>query len=297
MIKRAFIAIAVLIIILFGAVFAVFFYIDAIAKRAIESGGTYALGVKTTVDSAKVGILGGTFSMSGLNVANPSGFSSPHFLSLGSAGVAVSLSSLQQPVVELPKLSFENLNVSLEKKGGTANYNVILDNLAKLKSKESSSKSNGDGKRFVIKDLTLKNIKVGVDLIGGPGAIGDLTKVTIPLDEIRLQNVGQTGTGVGGTGVTMEQLTSIIVQAVLAAAAEKGGGILPAEILGELQGGIANLGSLDKLGMKVLGDPKGELQKLGTDAAAKVIDQGKKQVDDAAKKALDLIPGMKKEKK
>ncbi len=292
MIRKLILAILALIGLLIAAVVVAFLSIDSIAKGGIERGATFALGVPTTLNSARVGILGGTFSMSGLSVANPSGFSSPSFLTLGNAGVAVSFSSLNQPVVQLPTLSFDNLAVALEKKGGKANYRVILDNLAKLKS-GGSSPSGGSEKKFVINKLSLKNIKVSVDLIGGPGAIGDLTKVNIPIDEIKLENVGKTGTGVGGTGVTMEQLSSIIVQAVLAAAADKGGGILPAEVLGELRNGVAGLGQLDQLGMKVLADPAA-LEKLGGSGAAKAIDQGKKALDEAAKKATGLIPGLKK---
>jgi len=296
MIKKLVLLVVLLVVICIGAVVAAFFAIDSIAKRGIESGGTYALGVPTTLDSASVGILGGTFSMSGLKVSNPPGYGSSPFMSLGSGGVAVTLSSLREPVVQLPHLALNNLSVSLEKKGGTANYSVILGNLKKLSSGGSPKQSGGGEKKFVIRELSLKNIKIAVDLLGAPGAVGNLAKVTIPIDEIRLENVGQTGTGVAGTGVTMEQLSSIIVQAVLKAAAEQGGGILPAEILGELQGGLANLGELDKLGMKVLADPK-MLESLGAGKSAEVIEQGKKAVDDAAKKVTDLIPGLKKEKK
>lgn len=296
MIKKLVMVVFALVLLVIGAVVFAFYSIDSLAKRAIESGGTYALGVPTTLNSANVGILGGTFSMSGLNVANPPGFGSSPFLSLGDGGVAVSFSSLREPTVRLPRLALDNLNVSLEKKGGKANYSVILDNLSKLNSGGSSSRSGGDEKKFVINELSLKNIRVGIDLVGGPGAIGNLTKVTIPIQEVKLENVGQTGSGVGGTGVTLSQLSSIIVQAVLAAAAEKGNGILPAEILGELQGGLANLGQLDKLGMKVLADPKA-LDQLGAGKANEAIEQGKKAADDAAKKVTDLIPGMKKEKK
>ncbi len=296
MIKKLFALVFILVALCIFAVIVAFYSIDTIAKRAIESGGTYALGVPTTLNSASVGILGGTFSMSGLNVANPSGFGSAPFLSLGNGAVAVTFASLREPVVVLPRLTLDNLNVSLEKKGAASNFNVILDNLKKLSS-GGSSKSSGSEKKFVINELSLKNIKIGVDLIGGPAAVSNLTKLTIPIDEIKLENVGKTGSGVGGTGVTMEQLSSSIVQAVLAAAAQKGNGILPAELLGELQGSLANLGQLDKLGMKVLADPK-MLEKLGAGNATQAIDQGKKAVDDAAKKVTDLIPGMKpKEKK
>lgn len=291
MIKKLMMVVFALVLLLIGVVVFAFYSIDSIAKRAIESGGTYALGVPTTLNSASVGILGGTFSMSGLNVANPPGYGTAPFLSLGDGSVAVSLSSLREPTVRLPHLSLDNLSVSLEKKGGKANYAVILDNLSKLSSGSSAPKSGGDEKKFVINELSLKNIKVGVDLVGGPGAIGNLTKVTIPIQEVKLENVGQTGSGVGGSGVTLSQLSSIIVQAVLAAAAEKGNGILPTEILGELQGGLANLGQLDKLGMKVLADPKA-LEQLGGGKLTESVEQGKKAVDDAAKKATDLIPGL-----
>lgn len=294
MIKRLFKVVMVLVVLLVGALVVSFFWIDWIAKRAIEAGGTYALGVPTTVQSASVGIVGGTFSMSGLKVANPEGYGPSPFLALGDAGVAVTLSSLREPVVTLPKLTLDDLTVSLARKGGKANYAVILDNLSKLSSGKASSPPVGGEKRFIVRELQLRNIRIGVDLVGGPGAIGELTKVNIPIQEIKLENVGQTGTGVGGSGVTMAQLSAIIVQAVLAAAAEKGNGILPGEILGELQGGLANLGQID--GLKVLSDPS-LIQKIGGDSATKAIDQGKKAIDDAAKKVTDLIPGMKKEKK
>jgi len=292
MFRKLLAIVGLLVCLCIAAIIFAFYSIDTIARRAIESGGTYALGVPTTLDSASVGILSSTFSMSGLKVANPPGYGSSPFMSLGSGGVAVTLSSLREPVVQLPRLTLDNLNVSLEKKSGAANFNVILDNLKKLSS-GSTSKGSGSEKKFVIKELSLKNINVGVDLIGGPGAIGDLTKIKIPIKEIKLENVGQTGTGVAGTGVTLEQLSSIIVQAVLAAASEKGNGILPAEILGELQSGLANLGQLDKLDMKVLADPS-LIQKIGGQNAAKAVEQGKKAVDDAAKKVTDLIPGIKK---
>ena len=69
--------VAVLLILLVLATVAVALYIDTIAKTAIERGATYALGVETTLGSADVGLLSGTFSMGDLTVANPAGFESP----------------------------------------------------------------------------------------------------------------------------------------------------------------------------------------------------------------------------
>lgn len=299
-IKRLFALGFVLILLVIGGVVFAVMNINSLAKAGIEKGGTYALGTNTTLQSANVGILGGTFSMNGLNVANPPGYKAPSFLSLGSGGVAVSFNTLSKPVVELPRLSLDNLNVALEKSGGKANFNVILDHIKKVADQAGGGGPSTDGgeKKFVVNELSLTNIKISVDLIGGPG---DLTKVNIPIDEIKLNNVGKTGTGVAGTGVTMSQLASIIVEAVLAAAADKGGGILPADILGDLQGGLAGLGSLDNLGMSVAAKAQGTIEKIGGDAIKTVTDkiggEAGKVVEDATKKVTDLIPGMKQPEK
>ncbi|MBY0112333.1 MAG: hypothetical protein K2Y21_05895 [Phycisphaerales bacterium] len=303
LVKRLFALGFVLVLVLIGAVVLGVMNINSLAKAGIEKGGTYALGTNTTLQSANVGLLSGTFSMNGLNVANPPGYKSASFLSLGSGGVAVSFNTLSKPVVELPKLSLDGLNVALEKSGGTANFNVILDHIKKVAKQAGGSggsggSSSGGDKKFVVNELSLTNIKISVDLIGGPG---DLTKVNIPIDEIKLNNVGKTGTGVGGTGVTMSQLASIIVEAVLAAAADKGGGILPADILGDLQGGLAGLGNLDNLQMSVAAKAQGTIEKIGGDAVKKVTEklggEAGKVVEDATKKVTDLIPGMKKPEK
>ena len=300
LIKRLFALGFVLVVLVIGGIVLAVVNINSLAKTGIEKGGTYALGTNTTLQSANVGILGGTFSMNGLNVANPPGYKAPAFLSLGSGGVAVSFNTLSKPVVELPKLSLDNLNVALEKSGGKANFNVILDHIKKVADQAGGGGSGGGGgeKKFVVNELLLTNIKISVDLIGGPG---DLTKVNIPIDEIKLNNVGKTGTGVAGTGVTMSQLASIIVQAVLAAAADKGGGLLPADLLGDLQGGLAGLGNLDNLGMSVAAKAQGTIEKIGGEAIKNVTDkiggEAGKVVEDATKKVTDLIPGMKQPEK
>ena len=82
------------------AVIAVFFFLDSIARGAIESGATYALGVPTTLAKADVRLLRGEFSMSGLDVANPEGFDSDLLpwwpLLIIGAGIVVLLSALSR---------------------------------------------------------------------------------------------------------------------------------------------------------------------------------------------------------
>jgi len=109
---------AVVILLLIIAVAAGALLINSIARKGIESGSTYALGVPTTLESAKVGLTSGEFSMSGLNVANPAGaFTSPEFLSMGEGSVAVSLGTLRSALVELPTLTLSDISMNLEGQG------------------------------------------------------------------------------------------------------------------------------------------------------------------------------------
>ena len=58
------------------------FYLDRVVGASIERGGSYALGVDTELRSVRLGLLSGEFSLSGLTVANPPGFETPHFFRL-----------------------------------------------------------------------------------------------------------------------------------------------------------------------------------------------------------------------
>ena len=146
----------ILVLVVIAVVLGIVF-IDKIAKSGIEKGGTYALGVDTKVDSVSVGLFTGQFGLTGLNVSNPAGFKSAEFMRLGNAGVAVSTSSLQKPVVELPNLSLSTIRVNLERSGGKSNYQTILDNLAKMQSKTPQQKGDSQ-KKFIVKELTITDV-------------------------------------------------------------------------------------------------------------------------------------------
>jgi hypothetical protein len=280
-------------------------HVNSLAKKGIESGGTYALGVQTTVQDVSLSIMKGELEIEHLKVANPAGFAAPHFLDLKDGDLAVNLSSLQSDVIEVPTLHLSGIDVNLERKDGNANYKAILDNLQKLRSGSSSSSSSS--KKLIIRDLQIIGIRVHADMLGGSKPLGQVvgavTKLDVPIEKIQLTDVGRTGAGVKGTGVTVEELTSIIVQAVLAAAAENGGGILPADLLGDLQSRIASLGGLDQLGATVVGKAGDTAKKFGQGAQKAIDDVGKAagkavgDVGDKVKDAIDnIIPGKKDDK-
>ena len=275
MIKKLAIVFGGLLVLLAVAGVVVFVSIDAIAKAAIERGSTYALGVQTTLGSADIGIFSGEFRMKDLDVANPEGFTSDSFFTLGEGFVAVSLGSLRQDTVELPTLALDGVQMNLEKKGSSSNFGVITDNLKRFESGDTGQPGDPaePGKNFVIREIVITDINVTVDLLPIGGT---LKRIEVPIEEVRL-------TDVGNDGLTTAEMTALVIKAIMAAVVANAGD-LPADLVNDLGGALGNLVSLKDLGITQTVDIK-EL-KEAQDVA--------KSVDDAIKGLGGLLGGGKK---
>lgn len=277
---------AVLLILVIVAVVGVFFYIDSIAKRAVEYASTSALGVPTTLDSISVGVFTGSVSLDDLNVANPAGqsFSSPHFLHLDSGSVAVSLGTLRQDTVVVPSLKLDGMEMYLEKKGDKANYQIIMDNLGKA---EAEPDDTAPAKKFVINEMVLTNISVEADLLPLGGA---LTKTRITIPEIRLTDVGSESEG----GVVLKELSGVVIKAIMQAVIDKSD-VLPAALIADLGKGLGELEDIQADTLKTIGGVSDDLNKT--------IGEGTKAIGDVSEeinkvsKGLEGLLGGKKEKK
>ncbi|MHC4217877.1 MAG: hypothetical protein ACYSU7_05410, partial [Planctomycetota bacterium] len=271
-----------LVVLLLVAVVLVFLYVDSIAKTAVEKGATYALGVKTTLNSADVGIVGGDFTMKGLTVTNPEGFEGETFLKLGEGYVDVSMGSLRQETVKVPILTLTTVNLNLEKKGGQANYKVIIDNLKRLESGEAKG-DKGSGKQFVIEEVVISDVNVEADVFG---VGGQLDRARIPIKEIRLTNVG-------ADGADSSELTNVVMKAIMAAVLANGAD-LPADMVNDLGGAMGGLTSLGDMGIGGSYDVGGQVMNLAGGSLDEATKGLGKSVDDAVK-GLGGLLGRKKE--
>jgi hypothetical protein len=235
--------------------------------------------------------------MEGLNVANPEGFDTPHFLNLATGGTAVSLNTLLSDTIELPHITLETLDINLEKKQGKSNYQVILDNLKRLESGEKTADGSGGGKDFLVREIVIKDVNVNVDMLGIGGAISN---IKVPIDEIRLTDVG---TGEGGK-VKFSELADVILKAVLMAVIQNGADF-PVELVGELQNGLAGLQSLGDMGIGMAAEIDGRLQEItgqfedvlqGAGDIGEGIDKVGEDVEGALKGLGDIFGGDKKDK-
>lgn len=260
---------------------------DKFAKQAIERGGTYALGVDTTLGSAKIGLIGGTFAMNNLKVANPEKFTTPHFLSLGDGGVAVNYKTLREDTIVLPHLKLSGLDMNLEKASGTSNYQVILDNLKKFESKGGGASQSGAGEQpgFIISEVEITNVVVHVDVLP---VGGEATRLNVPIDAIKLTNVGSTT----DKKILLADLMGVIIKAVFAALIEKGGSIIPSDVLGDLNSQLAQLSSLGEMGVGVAIDVGGQFTNVVGGVAGQLGEGAGKAVEGAGKALEDATKGI-----
>jgi len=272
---------AVLVVVVAIVVAGAFFYVDIIAKKAIEQGGEMALGVPTSLDAVHISLLGGEASMSGLNVANPAGFQTPTFMGLGKGEVTVSLGSLLGDTVKVPKVSLSHIRINLEQLGKKNNIDPILartKSLSSKKGKSTPSSESKEGKKFIIEYFSLDDVQIDASL----DFLGQVSKVNLVLPKIELRNLGAKE-----QGLPMPELIQKVVQAVLSVAQKSSGQLSPA--LAKLLAG--ELSGLDSIKTEVVGQAKARVEKQVEELQKKIDEQVPKDLAPEIDKVVDEKAG------
>lgn len=234
---KLFVLILVVVVVVIGAAT---FYLDTIAKKAIEFGGSEALGVATTVDDLDISILDGSTSLSGFSIANPQGFSDNLFMVLKQGKVNIDTATLMSDVIHISEISFVGLHLSLEQSSQSSNVKELLGNVPQPKSSSpatqseapTSSPSSQSAKKFVVDRLILDDIAVSAKI----QALGaKLSDVSLTVPRIELTNIGQQQ-----GGMMMPELVEYIVTELINAIAKNSSSLSPA-LASMLKGDLASI--------------------------------------------------------
>lgn len=266
----------VVIGLLVGLVVLLYFTINTIAAREIESAATDALGVETSLGSVRISLFEGSTEITDLDVANPPDYPG-EFLVLGDGRVGVDLGSLLSDRIEVKEFTLKDIRLSLIQRTSGSNVGTILDNINRgSDGGDSGGKpapdSGGEGRKFIIDRLEVDDIAISISV----EPISDATKPSkVTIDQIVIEDIGRKE-----NGVTLDEVSSIIVQSILKSALEAAPGEIPSIMLSAMKGGLSNLDHLDLGGVQLdLG--KGLKDALG--GLGRITGSDGKSIDDTLK--------------
>jgi hypothetical protein len=248
---------AVLVLLVVVALVVVFFSLNSIVKKAVETIGPKMTQVSVTLGAADISPFSGSGKLSKLVVGNPQGYNTPFAIKMDSIKVGVQLGSVTKDTIVVNEINVQGPEIQFD--GGLSGNNLskILDNLNSSSAASTSGASNTvqtpsgpkNEKKIIVKDFVIQNAKIHLNLTV-PG-IGQGVSMTAPIPDIHLENVG-TAEG----GLTPEQLGQQLMKPVYdsalklaqdsATSALKGIGNLGKGAVGSLTNVTGGLGGLFK---------------------------------------------------
>lgn len=258
LLKRLVLLLVILVLLL---VLGAGFFLDSILERAIESGGSSATGVATTLEGVDASFFSGAFALKGLALANPPGFRAEPFLACKELRARWQNGTILSDPLVIDEFKLDGLALSLERNASGSNWDKLLEQTAQGSggsSAPSSGSESAAGRSVTLRRIEISNVEAALHVAGLPALNGDW-KVKVPA--IRIENLRSNGSTAEIAGV----LTRAVVEAVLREAAASGQGVFPADVLKDVQGGLKafgkNLqGELERTLQGQNGDLKGGLK-------------------------------------
>jgi len=273
----------VLLVVLLVVGFA--FFLDPMARTAVEEGVTHATGSETTLESASIELVAGEVKFDSLEIANPPGFSEQPMLAIGHFEADWDLGSLFGDEIVVNLLELDGLDLSLELNGTESNIGPLIERLRELAASggdapgeptEPSGEPSGEGEGgpdVFIDKVRIAGVRTGLKITGVPGIEGSYS-AEVP--EIIIEDLGT-----GEKSGTVAEWSARIVEVVLVAA-QSAKGNFPAEYQALLAGDLDSL----KEGLKK--ELEGEVKEL---IEEQLGDEAKDALDKLKDKGLDGILG------
>jgi uncharacterized protein involved in outer membrane biogenesis len=192
------------------AVFAVFYFLNDIVKGGVETVGPQLTKGEMRLAKAKLSPFSGQAQLTGLFVGNPQGWKTESAIKVGDVKVALDVRSALSDVVMIESILIEGPEITYEGGLGGSNIGKILENIEAFAGgggeKPAAESSSASSKKFKVKDIQIRGAKVHLSTAGLGGKA-----LTVPLADMRLQNIGT-----DGSGVTAAQLSRDILKPLLA---------------------------------------------------------------------------------
>ena len=217
---RLLIALVVLAILV---VVAVGMFLDKAIKAGVETVGPRVAKVDIKLNSVGLSLLSGAGTIKGLVVGNPAGYKTPSAISVGEASLAVEPKSLLADKIKVKSIRVESPEITYETNLKESNLSKIMANVQETTgsgqtepakpAQPARPQEQKPGKKLEVDEVLITGgkIHVAVTALGGGSA-------TVPLPDIRLQDLGTGPEGITPEALTVKMLGAIEQGTVKAAA-------------------------------------------------------------------------------
>jgi uncharacterized protein involved in outer membrane biogenesis len=193
----------------------VYFNLNRIVKREVETQGTASLRLATTLDAARLSLFGGKVGLHALGIGSPSGFSSPHMLELGDLDVAVQYKELREQPIHVASLRLDKAKLVVEQSNGAFNFRKAME-LSPQKPPDKNPM------HLVIDEVRVDDAQV----ILRAGLPGIPREIAVPIPALTMKDVGK-GKG-ANNGAAIKEVAMQIISAMAASASQSDK--MPAEL-------------------------------------------------------------------
>jgi len=199
-----------LVVLVVAAAIVVGLFLGRIVKYGVETVGPKLTQTTIELDAVDLSLLTGSAKVKGLVVGNPKGYKAPNAISVGSAVVNFRPMSVFSDKIIVKYVKVEAPEITLEGNPlGQNNLKKILGNVnaavASLQAPADTKEPAGDagapkpGKKLEVDEFIITGAKVHLG-----------TGITIPLQDIELNDLGR-----GPDGITPAELTKVVLGEVV----------------------------------------------------------------------------------
>lgn len=199
--KKWLVALAALIILLAAGVMILFFSLNSIVEKTVNSEAPKITQSAVHLDKADISLFSGSGIFSGFSVGNPAGFSGGDALQVGSIAVKLDTGTVFKDVIVVRNITVDSPEIMYELGKNTSNVDVLLQNIQNYadsheKAGNTASAENAEKrdagkaeKKVIIDELIIRNARANLRV-----PVLKLS-VHVPLPEIRLTDIGRKESG------------------------------------------------------------------------------------------------------
>jgi hypothetical protein len=191
--KKILIILGILAVIVIGGLIILFSSLDRIVTAGIERFGSMTTQTEVKVSSVTLKLKSGEGSVKGIQIGNPSGFTSSNAFTLGDISIKIDPSTVTKDVVVIDRIYISKPHVTYEiNDSGQSNINVIKENIKQLQGKSAPEAAREEEKgkaavKLLIRQFEIEGGQIDVHVPVQP------EPMTVKMPPIKLANLGSGG--------------------------------------------------------------------------------------------------------